>query len=221
MTLDWMGLLRRELSQAVFFDEGIEAARNACVAGASLSAALITAAAYYDNPLTGAPALSGCMERLASVGADPRAWRSALLPSETSEHGNERVVPGFGFVSAEVAEAVAASCRRLCAAGAAGRRCASFLEHRAWLSAELGALNGAGLCALVFLDREIGIEDAERRFLLLRAELAMIEAGRARRATVLGFPFHSESYVYEGRRPAPRPPDTAALLSALGLDRDE
>ncbi|HMA91428.1 MAG TPA: hypothetical protein VKP30_02035, partial [Polyangiaceae bacterium] len=59
--------LRRDLTKAILYDEGIEAARNACAGGASIASAAITAAAFYDSPLDGIHALRACMDSLQSL----------------------------------------------------------------------------------------------------------------------------------------------------------
>src|SRR3954467_10792363 len=77
--------LRLGLSNPGTFDEGVEAARNACVAGAPLAAAAITAAAWYDNPFTGPPALRAWRQRLGPLPLTLEAWLDALVPSIAAE----------------------------------------------------------------------------------------------------------------------------------------
>ena len=91
----WLERLWHELTQPACFDEGVEVARNACVAGASLAAAVISAGAYYDNPLSGVPALRACMKRLAVLPLELRAWQQALAPAPDPEAGRRLVHPRF------------------------------------------------------------------------------------------------------------------------------
>src|SRR5690348_16970803 len=107
MTPDPLAPLAAELARQALFDEGVEAARNACVAGAPTAAAVITAAAWYDNPLTGAPALLGCMALVSPLPlGDVTAWLDALRPAPHPTTGDPGFTPGFGFVSAAQAGAV-------------------------------------------------------------------------------------------------------------------
>lgn len=215
-----MSAERQLLEGELFLDEGIEAARNACVAGASLSAALITAAAYYDNPFTGAPALRACMLRFGPLPLTLEAWLSESARRDPDDRADAPFTPGFGFVLDERASGVLRECRRLIAMGAAGPRCCFVLEHHPALERVAGPLNATGLAALFFLDQGTHVDAAERRFLLLRCELALIEAAKARRAGIRAFPFLSERYVYEGDMPAPAALDVSALMRRLGLDSD-
>jgi hypothetical protein len=205
----------------IFFDEGVEAARNACVAGASLVAAWITAAAYYDNPFTGLPALRACMARLRGVGLTLPAWHAELSHPEAVERADAPLVPGFGFVTSERARRVVSECRRLVDRQIGGAHCAFFLEHHAALASMAGPLNATGLSALLFLDQGLDVGAAELRFLSWRCETALIEAEKTRRAGVGAFSFLSERHVYEGPMPPAAPPDTADLIRHLGLDRDD
>jgi hypothetical protein len=211
---------RELLGGDLFLDEGIEAARNACVAGASLAAALITAAAYYDNPFTGAPALRACMLRFGPLPLKLEAWLPEAARRDLDDRADAPFAPGFGFVLADQASAVQRECHRLVALGVAGPRCGFALEHHLALERAAGPLNATGLAALFFLDRGTPIDVAEQRFLLLRCELAMIEAEKARRAGIRAFPFLSERYVYEGDVPPGARLDVPALMRRLGLDSD-
>jgi hypothetical protein len=219
VTERWLVRLAAELGARALWDEGVEAARNACVAGASIAAAAITAAAYYDNPLTGIGALSACMQRLEPLPLELSAWRAALAPRACLRAGAE-LSPGFGFVTPVQAERVLAACERLCAEEPplCTPRCRFLLEHAPELCALAGPLNPAGLTALCFLDHGRDTEHAERHFLAWRTDIAVAEAQRARRAGLGAFPFLSEHFAYEGEwPPPPRPRDRAALLASVGL----
>lgn len=212
--------LAHELSAQALFDEGVEAARNACVAGASIAAAAITAAAWYDNPLTGVPALLGCMARIEPLPFDVARWIDALRPGPHPETGDPDFTPGFGFVAKPAADAVRAACTRLAAArgGPPPRpRSAFFLEHARAIQAAVGSLNQAGLAALLFVDHGVEKAEAERTFLVWRLETAIAQAQRARSAGLASFPFFGDRYAYEGSRPPERTLDLAALRLELGL----
>jgi hypothetical protein len=216
----WKQKLARELANEALFDEGVEAARNACVAGASIAAAVITAAAWYDNPLTGLPALRACMARLATLPFDPTAWRTAFARAPHPTTLDPDFSPGFGFVTAEQAEHVLDACRRIAGSVTSGPRACSafFLEHHRAICAASGPLNHAGLAALVFVDHGTGPEEAERSFLLWRVETAVAEAQGARQRGVGAFPFFTEGYVYEGPWPKAQSLDMAALMKEVGLE---
>jgi hypothetical protein len=215
----WEQCLEAALAADVLWDEGVEAARNACVAGAPLAAAAISAAAWYDNPLCGGRALLAAYTRFAGLPNQLDAWRAALVADDTGSGG----VPGFGFVSADAAAHVLASAQKLRALLPRGRL-EHMLEWHSALSAQTGALNVAGLCALVFLDAGLDVDAAERRFLLLRLAPALAAAQRAKRAGLAGFPFFESSYRYEGAWPqqVALEPCSEAKLSqlkqAVGLD---
>jgi hypothetical protein len=216
--------LIRELADGGLFDEGVEAARNACVAGASIASAAITAAAWYDNPLTGAPAVIECMARLSGLPFEVEGWVEALKPRSHPETSDPEFSPGFGFVGAAQGEAIIAACARLlqariqAAGGRAGApRSAFFLEHRRAIEAAAGRLNQAGLAALVFLDCAVDRDEAERTFLVCRIETAIAEAQRARSRGLSAFPFFAESYVYEGPRRPERSLDLDAVRRKMGL----
>jgi hypothetical protein len=209
-----------ELASRALHDEGVEAARNACVGGASIASAAIAAAAWYDNPLTGAPAVLRCMARLAPLPLDIDRWIAAARPERHPDTSDPDFTPGFGFVSSAQAEVIARACARLVAArrGAWGApRGAFFLEHRRAIEAEAGPLNHAGLAALLFLDEGIRADEAERTFLVCRIETATSEAQRARSNGLGAFPFFADSYRYEGHRPPERTLDLSALRVRLGL----
>jgi hypothetical protein len=216
--------LIRELADGGLFDEGVEAARNACVAGASIASAAITAAAWYDNPLTGAPAVIECMALLAELPLEVGRWVEALQPRPHPETSDPEFTAGFGFVGAAQAKAIIAACARLVQARVEARsgrprapRGEFFLEHRRAIEAVAGCLNQAGLAALVFLDCAVDRDEAERTFLVCRVENAIAEAQRARSRGLAAFPFFAESYVYEGPRPPERSLDVGALRRRLGL----
>jgi hypothetical protein len=222
--------LQAELERPGHFDEGVEAARNACVCGASLAAAAITAAAYYDNPITGLPALRECMQRLAALPLAPApqaldAWRAALRPHVLAPSGNQAFTPGFGHATPPQAAEALAGCRRLAAgaaeAGTPAARCAFVAEWHAELSAVSGPLNATGLAALALLDAAVDLDAAERLYLSWRIAAVLPEAQRARRAGVGAFPFLSEGYVYEGALPAPRAFDYEQLLARVGITGDD
>lgn len=216
----WKRALRRELAGEPFFDEGVEAARNACVAGASIASAAITAAAYYDNPLTGIGALRACMERLAHAPFELVGFREALAGAPHPGAPESGFAPGFGFVAGARAEAVAAAGLRLVKhrSDGSGRLLRFFLGSRPMIEASLGPLNPAGLAALVFVDHGVEIERAERWFLSWRIDAAVAEAQKARRGGLGNFPFLSERYVYEGSRPPPGSFNVDELRGRLGLD---
>jgi hypothetical protein len=207
------------LSEPALFDEGVEAARNACVAGASIAAAAITAAAWYDNPLTGLGALHGCMDILAGLPPSLAAWRDAFA---LREHGlvGDAAAPGFGFVTPALASAIAATAHRLFTEAGAGDawRGRFFVDHRDAITEVAGPLNAAGLAALGFVDHAIDRETAERAFLCARISTAIAEAQGARARGLAEFPFFEDAYHYAGTRPPPRAFDIAALRKQVGLD---
>jgi len=211
--------LIRELADDRLFDEGVEAARNACVAGASIASAAITAAAWYDNPLTGAPAVAECMARLSGLTFQVEDWVEALQPRSHPETSDPEFTAGFGFVGSAQGEAIIAACARLVQAGdrPGAPRGAFFLEHRRAIEAAAGRLNQAGLAALAFLDCAVERDEAERTFLVCRIETAIAEAQRARSRGLSAFPFFGESYAYEGPRPPERSLDLDALRRRMGL----
>jgi hypothetical protein len=222
--------LQAELERPGHFDEGVEAARNACVCGASLAAAAITAAAYYDNPITGLPALRACMLRLDGLPLGPPAqvldaWRVALQPHVLAPCGTRPFTPGFGHATARQAEEALAGCQRLAAlhgpALVTPARCAFVAECHAALSAVAGPLNATGLAALALLDAGVDLDCAERLYLSWRIAATLGEAQRARRAGVGAFPFLSEGYVYEGALPAQRAFDYQQLLARVGITEDD
>lgn len=210
--------LDAELRQPASFDEGVEVARNACAAGASIAAGAIAAAAYYDNPLTGLGALCGLMSRLAGVGLELASWQRALARARHPETDDVDFTPGFGFVPPARAAQTLAACRRLAALGGPASRCRFLLDHHAPLEQVAGPLNDTGLAALAYLDAGVDVESAERRWLDCKLSVAVAEAQRARRAGVAAFPFSLGRYVYDGPRPSPASLDRRALERQLGLD---
>jgi hypothetical protein len=212
-------LLEAELAHPAAFDEGVEAARNACAAGASIAAAAITAAAYYDNPLTGLGALEELMARLRNVPSEITAWQEALSRRCYSETDDPDFTPGFGFVTAARAERTILVCRRLSEliGTSPSSRCSFMAEHHRSISEVAGPLNETGLAALVYLDTDLDIERAQRHWLSFKLSVAVEEAQKARRAGIDAFPFSFGRYVYEGPQPAPRSLDLDALKRQLGL----
>jgi hypothetical protein len=219
---DVLRVLEAELAERASFDEGVEAARNACAAGASIAAGAIAAAAYYDNPLTGLGALRELMARLRDVPNELAAWRRALSRGRHPETDDADFTPGFGFVTAARAERTLEACRRLGELASPASRCRFMAEHHRPLSEVAGPLNTAGLAALVYLDAGLDIESAERRWLTCKLAVAIGEAQRARRAGVAAFPFSFGRYVYDGPEPTSldMPLDLPALERQLGLDHD-
>jgi hypothetical protein len=213
------GRLAGELSREELFDEGVEAARNACVAGASVAAAAVTAAAFYDNPLTGVPALRSLMDRLVELPLERAVWLRALARAAHPETGDEGFSPGFGFVSPSEATAVLGALKRLLTPWHAVRRSCSafFLAHRAAITQVSGPLNITGLCAFFLTDHGVSPEDAEGLFLVLRIEPALREAQRTRRLGLPALPFYEHPYVYEGSAPVMRTYDVQRLMEEVGL----
>jgi hypothetical protein len=211
------------LNTQALWDQGVEAARNACVAGAPLAAAAIAAAAYYDSPLVGGRALRALMQRLRAAPLQLERWRALLAPSAHPETGDADFVPGFGGISARGAQAILAGCHALQTI-TRGPRLAFYQQHAAALREHSGALNATGLCALVFLDAQLDDDSAERRFLLLRLEPALAAAQRARKAGLGRFPFFENGYAYEGAWPDTRTgepcseQELGALKKAVGLE---
>lgn len=220
MTTHALHWLATELGHPGLADEGIEASRNACAAGASIAAAAITAAAYYDNPITGAGALRALMSRLGAVPIALDAWCEVLAPGIHPETNDPHFTPGFGFVTEHQAELVLAACRRITEQRLhpAPLRCRFMSEHQRVIANVAGPLNAAGLAALVFLDHGYDLEHAERHWLLCKVETALIEAQKARRAGIAAFPFSEDNYFYEGPRPSPAPFDMTEAMRRLGLE---
>lgn len=227
MNEEALRLLEAELGDRAALDEGVEAARNACAAGASIAAGAIAAAAYYDNPLTGLGALRELMSRLSDAPNELAAWQRVLSRARHPETDDADVTPGFGFVSADRAASTLAACRRLgeLASADAPSRCRFMADHHASLSELAGPLNTTGLAALAYLDAGVDIESAERRWLSCKLAVAIGEAQRARRAGVAAFPFSFGRYVYDGPEPTRAscdvPLDSSALKRQLGLDADD
>ena len=218
---DALAWLARELGRREAWDEGIEAARNACVGGASLAAGAIAAAAYYDNPLTGAPALRECLERLGPLPLALEDWRAALAPRPHPAADGRGVTPGFGFVAPGREGVFFAALARWVERAPSAPRGRFLLAHHATLEPLTGPLNAAGLAALACADCDLDADEAERRFLLCKLESALDEAQKAQRLGLRAIPFDGVRYVYEGTLPAPRARDRAALLRRLGLTEDD
>jgi hypothetical protein len=216
-------ILEQAVHDPVLWDEGVEAARNACVAGAPLAAAAITAAAWYDNPLTGGRALLAAFACFEALSPRLDAWLAALAPTRHPETGDPAFVAGFGFVSERAAALVLQVGARLHEASG-GPKLGFFLAEQRVIAQRAGALNLTGLCALVFADAGFDADQAERHYLLLRLAPALAAAQRARRAGLAQFPFFEHDYTYEGRWPsteATEPCSEARLLQlkrAVGLD---
>lgn len=222
MSARWQDVLHDALQDEALWDQGVEAARNACVAGAPLAAAAITAAAYYDNPLTGVRALVRAYTQLGPLALETAAWRAALVPQCDPELDLPSFTPGFGFSHEAAAARVREAVRDLHAL-TNGPRLGFWLQHATSLEALAGALNGAGLCALTFLDLQVPLEEAERRYLLLRIEPALAAAQRARQAGLAHVPFFEHGYDYQGAWPSGNLPEPcsdrelATLKQAVGL----
>lgn len=210
--------LAQELGRPEAWDEGIEAARNACVGGASLAAGAIVAAAYHDNPLTGAPALRACIERVGPLPLELDVWSAALAPRPHPACEGRAVTLGFGFVAPGREGVFFAALARWVERAPRAPRSRFLLAHRAVFEPLAGALNAAGLAAFACLDCGLGADAAERRFLSFKLESALDEAQKAQRAGLRAIPFDGVRYVYEGTMPAPRTRDRQALLRRLGLD---
>jgi hypothetical protein len=208
--------LEDELSRESSFDEGIEAARNACVAGASIAAAAITAAAYYDSPVTGIRALKEMMRRLSSLPLDAAAWLEAFRPDPERE---PELAPGFGYIGDTRARAVLEAAERL--VGAMPETPPRGLQHwlacRAQVEPVVGPLNLVGLAALAFTDAGVPAGTAERQFLSWRIAVAMQEAALARDRGLAAFPFFTNGYRYEGESPPVRRFDRPRLMREIGL----
>lgn len=215
-SLALLDALGRELARDSSFDEGIEAARNACVAGASVAAAAITAAAYYDSPVAGIRALTECMRRLSALPLDAAAWRAAFQPDPGAER---ELAPGFGYMTDDRARAVVEAVERLTRADAAAppARLQYWLAHRAELEPVVGPLNVVGLAALAFTDAGVSASVAERQFLSWRIATAMEEAALARERGLAAFPFFTNAYRYEGASPPARSFDRSRLMREIGL----
>lgn len=213
---NWEATLEQALAAEVLWDEGVEAARNACVAGAPLAAAAITAAAWYDNPLHGGRAMLAAYTRMATLPLALPAWLAAFAPAPHPETLDPHFVPGFGFVSEGAAQHIVASCEALRSV-LSGPCIGFFLEQRRALEALAGPLNVAGLCAIAFVDAGLDLDTAERRYLLLRLAPALAAAQRARRAGLASFPFFESGYDYQGAWPtqAAAEPCSEAKLTEL------
>ncbi|HET9958747.1 MAG TPA: hypothetical protein VFQ61_29845 [Polyangiaceae bacterium] len=214
--------LKSLFSEPGLFDEGVEAARNACVAGASLASALITAAAWYENPLTGTPALLDALDRLRSIpghGSPSCAgFVGAFAPTPHRDTGDPEHSPGFGYIDEERADRVVRAGQNLIAQfPGAFRALEFFLEQRRQIVTRCGALNLTGLCALGFHGAGLTADEAERSFLVLRVEAALREAQHARALGLKGFPFFSELYRYQGPLPEARGFDLEQLMTRVGI----
>jgi citrate synthase len=209
--------LWRELASESLFDEGIEAARNACVAGASVVAAAITAAAYYDSPVVGIRALTECMRRLSALPLEPVAWQAAFARAAGAD---VELAPGFGYVGETQASAVLQAAEHLTRDDTLlepPARVRFWLARRSSLEPAIGPLNAVGLAALAFTDAAVPAAVAERTFLGWRIATAMEEAAAARERGLRAFPFFMREYRYEGASPPERSFDRARLMQQIGL----
>lgn len=207
------------MANPTLFDEGVEAARNACVAGASISSAAITIAAYCDNPLTGIPALRELLGRLKRLEFDTPHWLDELSTATEGSETSPMSFPGFGYVNRAQSDEIYRTCQTLAVHDSAtAPYCQFYLRHRATLESRLGALNSTGLAALAFAAHGIEEDDAERLFLLWKTEPALVAAQRARRDGMSLFPFHSKALHYEGPMPAKRTFDFSSLARQVGLE---
>lgn len=216
-----LGRLRQALANEVLHDEGIEAARNACAAGASIAAAAIVAAAYYDSPLVGIPALRRLMQELARIPRELHVWLSAFRRETGTTSSPSNFAPGFGYVNEEQAAFVIDACRRCLGRRTQARDasvCAFFLENHQSLTPFTGALNRVGLMAIVCTDLGTSLEDAERYFMTWRVECAILEAQKARARGLNQFPFLSEYHHYEGTWPSPTDIRRDDYLRQIGLE---
>lgn len=213
--------LQRELSREILFDEGVEAARNACVAGASIAAAAIVAAAYSDSQLIGLPALRDCMQKLESLPLDIDAWCDAFRYSLDSETQEPVFAPGFGRVTEQQAAFLLSACQRLWVHMPRTNtysRTAYYLDHHRHVTHQCGTLNQVGLMSLVCVDQHVTVDDAERTFMVLRIESAIAEAQKARQAGLSQFPFLSEQYQYEGQWPKQQTEFISDYVQLIGLE---
>ena len=146
------------------------------------------------------------------------AWLRALTPAPHPETGDPDFVPGFGFVQPVAVDALHGIAARMLSTHALPRL-AFLRQHHARLAEHAGFPNVAGLCALIFLDRKLSHDDAERTFLMLRLEPALAAAQRARAAGLAAFPSFQDRHVYEGSWPAPHAaPDYAIMKKEVGLE---
>lgn len=212
--------LRRETMRSLVFEQALEIARNACVAGASIAAAAIGVAAFCDSPLVGVPALRVCMARLAHLELTAEAWRRAFRRGCTGIERQSEPAPGFGYVNAACAANVRAACRRILTAQqrrSGGRLTRFFLAQHTRIDRTCGALNPIGLMALVFVDEGVVPARAERHFLYWHIRRALVEA---QRSSVIGtgrFPLLSELQQYEGTWPEPHQQPTRDYRREIGL----
>ena len=220
MSRGWRSRLAGELTSRPLFDEGVEVARNACVAGASIASAAISAAAWYSNPLTGIPALCSCMQLLGTLPRTVRAWQRALGRASVPCGNSSGRAPGFGFVGPAQAVEILNACRRLASSpdGSRVSGCTAFFaKHAEAIGRVSGPLNQVGLAALQFVDHQVSVEEAERWYLLCRMRTAIAAAQRARKGGIAAFPFFTREYAYEGRWPQPRSFDFEELRKRVGV----
>lgn len=213
--------LRHELTQPVLFDEGIEAARNACAGGASIASAAITAAAFYDSPLVGIRALRECMDLLQLLPLEIDAWLDTFHLRQDPTTRETIFAPGFGYVDPQQAAFLVSACRRHSSRRSGqlkAARCSFYLKHKERLLGTCGPLNRIGLMALVSSDHGVTVEDAERNFLLWQLDSAIREAQRARREGLGKFPFLSEYHQYEGIWPDKHQHRDEEYLIQIGLE---
>jgi hypothetical protein len=213
--------LERELLHEILFDEGIEAARNACVAGASIAAAAIVAAAYSDSPLVGLPALRDCMRQVEALPFTIDAWRTAFKCHRDTDSQEIIFAPGFGHVTEQQAAFLLSAGQRLSARMSrpnVGSRTAFYLNHHTQITSECGALNRVGLMSLVCVDQQISYDDAEYMFVVLRIKNAISEAQKVRHDGLDQFPFLSEQFHYEGQWPMQQTVFADDYVHQIGLE---
>jgi hypothetical protein len=181
----------------------------------------MVAAAYSDSPVVGIPALRLCMGSLQSTALDVAAWCIAFRQRDGSETPDFAFAPGFGLVTEQQAKLLLAACGRLLGRRSrrkATSRMAFYLSHHDRITRSCGPLNSVGLMALFCLERGLTMDDAERHFMTLRIDCAIVEAQRSRNAGLSRFPFLSENYRYEGPWPARPTQSNRNLLQEIGLE---
>jgi hypothetical protein len=213
--------LERELSHEILFDDGIEAARNACVAGASIAAAAIVAAAYSDSPLVGLPALRECMRQVESLPLTIDAWQTAFNSHRDAESQELVFAPGFGHVTEQQAAFLLSVCERVSACisrNSSESRTKYYLSHHHQITSGCGPINRVGLMSLVCVDQRVSYDDAEHMFVVLRIKSAISEAQKVRHDGLAQFPFLSEQFHYEGQWPTQQTVFAGDYVHQIGLE---
>jgi len=219
-----LGCLRRELRGEILFDQGVEVARNACVAGAPVAAAAIGIAAYSGSPLVGLAALRECMGRLERSSLRVASWIDAFRFVEQASTSTRLFAPGFGYIRPKGAARVRRACRLVAVEQlrfGRGRLSEFYSNHHAELTEQCGPLNAVGLMALVFLELGLSRNRAERFMLVWQVERAVIEAQRVQGIGAARYPFLSEAYCYEGSWPAPNDRPVDDYPRRIGLFDEE